>query len=119
MVALVEGPTERIFVQDILGPYLARTEVYITPIILTKPGQKGGDVRFSRARNDIERHLKQRSETWLTLLVDYFGIKGDWPGYEESKRKRRHTAQEIGIDRMRESCPLFNEWVSKLENLNR
>ena len=93
MVALVEGPTERIFVQDILGPYLTRTEVYITPIILTKPGQKGGDVRFSRARNDIERHLKQRNETWLTLLVDYFGIKGDWPGYEESKRKRRHTSK--------------------------
>ncbi len=219
VVALVEGLTERIFVQDILGPYLARTEVYITPIILTKPGQKGGDVRFSRARNDIERHLKQRNETWLTLLVDYFGIKGDWPGYEESKRKRHHTskarvmneatrqkvnelfidqdaqrrfipyvsmfefeallfsdaeilarrlnvrpedvqkilseyddepekindnpqtapskqleglsdrfkktvtgisiAREIGIDRMRESCPLFNEWVTKLESLNR
>lgn len=219
VVALVEGPTERIFVQDILGPYLVRTEVYITPIILTKPGQKGGDVRFSRARNDIERHLKQRNETWLTLLVDYFGIKGDWPGYEESKRKRHHAskarvmneatqkrvnelfsaqdaqrrfipyvsmfefeallfsdadilarklnvrpkdvrkilseyddepekindnpqtapsrqleglsdrfkktvtgigiAREIGIDRMRKSCPLFDEWVSKLENLNR
>ena len=40
VVALVEGPTERIFVQDILGPYLARTEVYITPIILTKPGRR-------------------------------------------------------------------------------
>ena len=216
VVALVEGPTERIFVQDILGPYLARTEVYITPIILTKPGQKGGDVCFSRARNDIERHLKQRNETWLTLLVDYFGIKGDWPGYEKSKSERRHTskarvmneatrqkvnelfsgqdarrrfipyvsmfefeallfsdadilarqlnvrpkeverilseydepekindnpqtapskqleslsdrfkktvtgisiAREIGIDNMRESCPLFNEWVTRLEKL--
>ena len=217
MVALVEGPTERIFIQNILGPYLARTEVYLTPIILTKPGQRGGDVRFSRARNDIERHLKQRNETWLTLLIDYFGIKSDWPGYEESKRKRRHTskahvmneatrkrvnelfgdqdsqrrfipyvsmfefeallfsdadilaqklnvqpkdvetilseyndepekindnpqtapskqleglsdrfkktvtgisiAREIGIERIRESCPLFDEWISKLENL--
>ena len=217
VVALVEGPTERIFIQNILGPYLARTEVYLTPIILTKPGQRGGDVRFSRARNDIERHLKQRNETWLTLLIDYFGIKSDWPGYEESKRKRRHTskahvmneatrkrvnelfgdqdsqrrfipyvsmfefeallfsdtdilaqklnvqpkdvetilseyddepekindnpqtapskqleglsdrfkktvtgisiAREIGIERIRESCPLFDEWISKLENL--
>ena len=91
VVALVEGPTEKIFIQDLLCPYLAQTEVYITPIILTKPGQKGGDVRFSRARNDIEHHLKQRRETWLTLLVDYFGIKGDWPGYEESKREIRHA----------------------------
>ena len=217
VVALVEGPTEKIFIQEILCPYLALREVYITPTILTKPGQHGGDVRFSRARKDIEHHLKQRRWTWLTLLVDYYGIKGDWPGYEASKHETQHTvkarvmneatqkqvnelfgnqdsqrrfisyvsmfefeallfsdaeiltrklnvpkhhvdkilsqcgepekindnpqtspsrrlealsnrfkktttgisiAREIGIARMRESCPIFNEWVTKLENLN-
>lgn len=87
VVALVEGRTEEIFIKALLSPYLARTEVYMTPIILTKSGQNGGDVRFARAKNDIERHLKQRRETWLTLLVDYYGIKSDWPGYQESKRK--------------------------------
>ncbi len=91
VVALVEGQTEKIFIQNILSPYLAQTEVYITPIILTKPGQKGGDVRFSRAKNDIERHLEQRQKTWLTLLVDYSGIKGNWPGYQESIRETRHA----------------------------
>ena len=218
VVALVEGPTEEIFIKALLSPYLARTKVYMTPIILTKPGQNGGDVRFSRAKNDIERHLKQKKETWLTLLVDYYGIKSDWPGYEESKRKTQHAskarvmneatrkrvnelfgnqdserrfipyvsmfefeallfsdakilaqklnvqlkdvekilsrcgepekindksqtapskrlealsdrfkktttgisvAQEIGIDKMRKSCPIFNEWITRLENLNR
>lgn len=90
LVMLVEGPTEQIFVKQLLEPYLAAKRVYTTPIILSKPGQKGGDVKFSRARNDIERHLKQRPDTWITLFVDYYGIKGDWPGYAESKKQNNH-----------------------------
>ena len=60
VVALVEGQTEKIFIQKLLRPHLEPKNVYVTPIILTKPGQKGGDVRFSRARNDVKHHLMQR-----------------------------------------------------------
>jgi hypothetical protein len=91
VVVLVEGPTEQKFVKELLVPYLAEHGVYLTPVILDKPGEKGGDVKFARARNDIEKHLKQRQNTWLTLLVDYYGICGDWPGYQESKRQIDHT----------------------------
>jgi len=218
VVALVEGRTEEIFIKSLLSHYLARKKVCITPTILTKPGQNGGDVRFSRAQNDIGRHLKQRRETWLTLFVDYYGIKSDWPGYQKSKRETQPVskarvmneatrkqvnelfgdqdserrfipyvsmfefeallfsdakilarklnirpknvekilskcgepekindksqtapskrleslsdrfkktttgisiAQEIGIDKMRESCPIFDEWITELENLKR
>ena len=87
IVALVEGPTEKIFIADILVPYLAGLGVFMTPIIISKPGQKGGDVRFARVKNDIGLHLKQRPDTYLTLFVDYYGIKSDWPGYEEAKRQ--------------------------------
>lgn len=90
LVVLVEGPTEQRFVKQLLTPYLAEKRVYPIPVILHKPGQKGGDVKFSRARNDIERHLKQRADTWITLLVDYYGIKPDWPGYDECKRLTDH-----------------------------
>ena len=91
VVVLVEGPTEQQFVKQLLTPYLAQRGVYLTPIILDKPGEKGGDVKFARARNDIEKHLKQRHDSWLTLLVDYYGIRGDWPGYTESKKQAEHT----------------------------
>lgn len=87
VVALVEGPTERIFVSSILPPYLFnRAGVSIQPIVLSKAGQKGGDVRFERARRDIAVHLKQRSDTWVTLLVDYYGIDSRWPGYRDSRK---------------------------------
>ncbi|HBH29393.1 MAG: DUF4276 family protein [Desulfofustis sp. PB-SRB1] len=91
VVVLVEGPTEQRFVKHLLAPYLADRSVYLTPIILDKPGERGGDVKFARAKNDIGRHLKQRRDTWITLLVDYYGIRGDWPGYAESKRQIDHT----------------------------
>lgn len=85
IVAIVEGPTEQIFMRDILAPYLWQKEIFITPIIVSKPGQKGGDVKFSRVKNDIEKHLKQRIDTYLTLFVDYYGIKQDWPGVSNAK----------------------------------
>ncbi len=87
ITAIVEGKTEQIFIQDIVAPYLAGKGIYITPIIIAKPGQRGGDVKFARAKNDIELHLKQRSDTFLTLFVDYYGIKSDWPGLKEAKKE--------------------------------
>ena len=86
VVALVEGPTEQRFIKELLAPYMFDRSVFLTPIILDKPGEKGGDIKFARAKNDIEKHLKQRSETWVTLMVDFYGIRGDWPGYHESKK---------------------------------
>ncbi len=217
VIVLAEGQTEQLFVKRLLAPYLAHQGVFLTPVILDKPGEKGGDVKFARARNDIEKHLKQRKNTWITLLVDYYGIGSDWPGYAESKKQTQHTrkaqimnqataeevdtlfsdlnsaqrfipylsmyeiealyfsdppglaeqsgvpqkaieqilaacgepenindhsttapskrleklssrfkktttgiaiATAIGIPKMRESCPLFNNWVTKLENLS-
>jgi hypothetical protein len=87
IVTLVEGKTEQIFIQDIVSPYLAGKGIYITPIIISKPGQKGGDVKFARVKNDIELHLKQRPDTYLTLFIDYYGLKKDWPGFEEAKNQ--------------------------------
>ncbi|MDD8043492.1 MAG: DUF4276 family protein [Verrucomicrobiota bacterium] len=87
IVALVEGRTEKIFLADLVVPFLAANGVYLTPIVISKPGQKGGDVRFSRVKNDIGLHLKQREDTYLTTFVDFYGIKGDWPGLSEAKQQ--------------------------------
>lgn len=98
VVVLVEGKTEQRFVSELLAPYMADRGVYLTPIILDKPGEKGGDVKFARAGKDIGKHLKQRENTWITLLVDYYGIKTDWPGYANSKRQTDHAAKAAIIN---------------------
>ena len=90
VVLVVEGPTEQKFVKELLAPYMLDRGLILTAIILDKPGQKGGDVKFARSRNDIEKHLKQRSDTFLSLMVDFYGIRGDWPGYTESRKQTCH-----------------------------
>ena len=91
VVVLVEGATEQRFIKELLAPHMAVRNVFLTPIILDKTGEKGGDVKFARARNDIGKHLKQRHDTYVTLMVDYYGINGDWPGYTESRKEALHT----------------------------
>ncbi len=110
VIVIVEGKTEQIFVESILAPYLGynghEADLVLAQICLTtnlkinligyvlfhiknigmkatqvsKPGQKGGDVRFSRVKKDLRNHLKQRSDTYISTFVDYYGIK-EWLGY--------------------------------------
>jgi hypothetical protein len=56
-------------------------------------------VRFSRYQKDIGLHLKQRAVTYITVLVDYYGIGNDWPGFEESKRQTTHSKKAAVINR--------------------
>jgi hypothetical protein len=94
---------------------LAEKNIVLTPIILSKPGQKGGDVKFTRAKNDIERHLKQCPDTYLTLFVDYYGIKKGWPGRDlnDVDRNALTTAQKakrVNDATLQEICRLFNDY---------
>lgn len=219
VMAIVEGKTEQIFIQNVLAPYLAQKMIWIRATQLTKPGQRGGDVRFSRMKRDLGIHLQQRFDTYVTTFFDYYGIK-EWPGldripagaspaeiariinesgksqimslFSEQQAERRFVpfvavhefeallfsdarilagqlnvneniiasvlsmygspeeinndpstapskrldmwapnqkflkttmgitiAEQIGIDKMRDACPLFNQWLSVLEQLQR
>ncbi|WP_340621527.1 DUF4276 family protein [Xenorhabdus siamensis] len=86
VMAIVEGKTEQIFVEKILQPYLAEKMIFISATQVSKPGQKGGDVRFSRVKKDIEMHLKQRPDTYVTTFIDYYGTH-EWPGLETLNRQ--------------------------------
>jgi hypothetical protein len=81
IIAIVEGKTEQIFIEKLLAPYLGYKNIGLRAIQITKPGQKGGDVKFSRAQKDLGLHLKQRSDTFITTMIDYYGIK-EWPGID-------------------------------------
>jgi len=82
VMTIVEGKTEEIFINSLLRPYLSDKNIFMYATQISKPGQKGGDVRFERAKKDIELHLKQRHDTYITTLVDYYGTR-EWPGLDE------------------------------------
>lgn len=81
VIAIVEGKTEQIFIEKIVAPYLGLKNIGIRATQVSKPGQKGGDVRFARIQRDIEAHLKQRRDTYVTTFIDYYGTK-EWPGLD-------------------------------------
>jgi hypothetical protein len=77
---IVEGQTEESFINDVLAPSLWGREIYLRPLILGKPGHKGGRVNYARLRKDIVLQLKQERTTYLTTMLDLYGLEGDFPG---------------------------------------
>ena len=107
-MALVEGKTELLFAQSILAPHLAERGIDFAPIILGK----GGDVRFQRAVHDMGAHFKQRPDTYLTLIVDYYGIHPGWPGVQAAKGKSTPAQKAEAVNRATydEVVHRFGEW---------
>jgi len=91
VIVLAEGTTEQYFIKTLLAPYFVEQNIFLIPLLLSKSGEKGGNVLFSRTQKDIRDHLRQRSDTYITLMVDYYGIRNDWPGLAESKKQAKHT----------------------------
>ena len=96
---VVEGPTEQTFVRDVLAPKMANKSIFLYPILIGKPGHKGGDVRFERAINDIGNFLKQRSDTYISTMFDYFRIDSNWPGKNEINQKGQSGVSLSAIDK--------------------
>ena len=84
---VVEGPTEQLFVRDVLAPAMSVKGIYLHAARIGSPGHKGGDIRFERAKSDIGNFLRQRSDTYVSTMFDYFRIDADWPGREEIRGK--------------------------------
>ncbi|MGO8731923.1 MAG: DUF4276 family protein [Terriglobia bacterium] len=77
---IVEGPTERSFVQEILAPILWAKEVYLTPTILGVPGHKGGITNYARVRKDVLRQLKEDRTAYCSTMLDFYGLGRGFPG---------------------------------------
>jgi len=103
VMAAVEGQTEKLFIDRVLAPHLVSRLIYVTPIILSKPGSKGGDVRFDRAKNDIGRYLKQRSDTYVTLCFDYYGTRKDWPGFVRTESDQQSLTPAQKAERVKQA----------------
>lgn len=84
---VVEGQAEQTFVRDVLAPHMAPGKLYLHPALIGKPGHKGGDIRFGKATNDIGNFLRQRNDTYITTMFDYFRIDSEWPGKADALRQ--------------------------------
>ena len=84
---LVEGQTEEVIVNNVIGPYLSSEDLYVTTSILkTKPSagghpaHVGGVSSWTKILKEIRLLLGDTSTTMLTTLIDYYGFPDDAPG---------------------------------------
>ncbi len=84
---LVEGQTEEEFINQCLCPYLHKWGIYdVRPMrISTSSIQKGGDLKFERYKNNVEKLLKTENDIIVSSLIDFFRLQTDFPKYSEAK----------------------------------
>ena len=77
---VVEGLTEESFAKDVLSEVLWPRQVYLIPVLLGVPGQKGGRTNYARVKKDILLHLKQDRTAYCSTMLDFYGLGKGFPG---------------------------------------
>ncbi len=81
---ICEGQTEETFIKEVLYHFFVTKSIYLKPILIGKPGQKGGNFTFERLLKDIRIQLSD-STAYCTTLFDFYGLPGDFPGREKAQ----------------------------------
>ena len=84
---VVEGQTEQRFIEKVLANYLGHQQIGATArAVETRRGYKGGLTSYQKAKNDIQRWLKedQNRDVYFTTMFDLYGLPSDFPAYSET-----------------------------------
>jgi hypothetical protein len=86
LIVIGEGQTEETFVRDVLAPALCANRIYATArLINTSRVQRGGALNRERVRKFIGHTLLERADTYVTTLIDLYGLDTTFRGVTESK----------------------------------
>lgn len=115
---VVEGPSERNFLNSVVAPHLGVAGVFILPSVVGSPGHKGGCIKFERVLTDIENYLKQRPDTLVSTMVDYFRLDVHWPGMLQIQ-ERLNSGETISLSEKAEVLhrATFNAVQAKLPEI--
>lgn len=108
LVVVVEGQTERQFVNELLAPAVHAAsggEVWPEAVLIGTPGQKGGRVSLTRIASDTKRLIDHRDAV-VTTLVDFYGRQKPWPlsdalPQNASSDERQAAAEEDILEALR------------------
>ncbi|WP_059280047.1 DUF4276 family protein [Dehalococcoides mccartyi] len=92
VLVLVEGPTERVIIQQVFAPDLGVKNVFLNPKVVGQPGHKGGN-RFAAVRRELRNLICQEPESIVTMFFDYYGLGNDWPERETTRGKSIEIAR--------------------------
>lgn len=101
VTVLCEGPTEQAFVTQVLQPHLRELKVFAKPQLLQP---RGGIVKFRVLRDAASRVLFGDSHTYVTTMLDLYGLPSDFPRSQEQASSGVARAQGIEAA-LREQVP--------------
>lgn len=80
LIIICEGTTEKEFCDAILKSYfLAKNIVVYTPLIKIS---HGGIVSWKKLKKEIETHLKQDGQAYVTTFIDLYALPSDYPNFD-------------------------------------
>ncbi|MCQ2252361.1 MAG: DUF4276 family protein [Bacteroidales bacterium] len=99
---IVEGQTEKEFVNDVLAPYFHRNGIYVVvPIVIrTSKTSRGGFDNYDHLRRDICNELKSAGNDLLvTTLVDFFRMPHKLLELAHTGKEMSHLQQLEAVER--------------------
>lgn len=78
---VVEGQSEKEFINTVIKPTFESNQIYIFPKILGRNNHKGGHVQFDRFKRDVVSLIKQidkQNNFFVTTMFDFYGLE-DFP----------------------------------------
>jgi hypothetical protein len=84
IIIICEGETEQEFCKDVLYPYFLKRNILIEHPTIKKSG--GGIVAWESLKKQINNHLIQDKQVFVTTLIDYYGLNGKlkFPKWEDA-----------------------------------
>lgn len=82
---VTEGQTEEAFVRDLLLDHLQRFNIFdVRPHSITTGNHngrpiRGGFLKYNHLKNDVIRWLRQDPNSYVTTMVDLYGLPLDFP----------------------------------------
>ncbi|MFD2522648.1 DUF4276 family protein [Emticicia soli] len=86
IIIICEGETEQAFCNRILQPHFLAKNIYIQAPLIKH--SRGGIVKWSILKQQIETHLRTDSTAIVTTFIDYYGLfsKYSFPDWDLAER---------------------------------
>src|SRR5690625_4786321 len=81
---ICEGQTEEMFVKVLLQPEFTPKGIYLNPMLVGKPGHKGGNFKIERLFTDVRNHLLSDRTSYCTTFFDFYGLPATLPGKNDA-----------------------------------
>jgi len=96
LIIICEGETEQEFCQDVLYPHFFDKGIQISNPTIKKTN--GGIVKWNTLKKQIENHLKQEKDAYVTTFIDLYALPLDYPNFDISNVSIIEQGMKANID---------------------